>query len=131
MSIKAGAVISKISEIRSKIAIFEGLILYLRTNYLSSDTGDAEMRYTRSDHASVPESHVESSIHELETTISEYRDQLEEWENLELNAEETVEGGKVRKKKDKGKDKKENEHASVSGDSDQPTAIGARRAQAG
>lgn len=129
MSIKAGAVISKISEIRSKIAIFEGLILYLRTNYLSSETGDAEMRYTRSDHASVPEAHVEASIHELETTISEYRDQLEEWENLELNAEETVEGGKVRKKKDKGK--KETEHASVSGNPDQPTAIGDRRAQAG
>lgn len=129
MPIKASTVLDKISEIRSKISVFEGLILYLRTNYLSSDTGDAEMRYTRSDHASVPEAHVEATIHELETKISEYRDELEQWENLELDAEETVEGGQVRKKKNKGK--KESEHGTVSGDQDHPAAIGARRSQAG
>lgn len=127
MTIKAGTVVDKISGIRSKISVFEGLVLYLRTNYLSSDSGNAEMRFTRSDYATVPENHVEASIHELEAKIGEFRDELEEWENLPLEAEETVEGGKVRKKKNK----KEAADGTVSGDQDHPASIGARRAQAG
>jgi hypothetical protein len=127
MSIKAGTVVDRISGIRSRISVFEGLVLYLRTNYLSSDSGNAEMRFTRSDYATVPEPHVESSIHELEAKIGEFRDELEEWENLSLDAEETVEGGKVRKKKNK----KETADGTVGSNQDQPTAIGTRRAQAG
>lgn len=127
MTVKAGTVVYKISEIRSKISVFEGLVLYLRTNYLSSDSGEAEMRYTRTDYATVPEAHVEMSIHELEAKIGEFRDELEQWENLPLESEETVEGGKVRKKKDK----KEKEHGTDGGHQNQPAALGARRAQAG
>lgn len=85
MAITAGNALSKISEIRSKIAIFEGLIMYLRANYVSSDAGEAEMRFTRSDYATVPEKHVEVSVHELQEQIENMQRELEEWESLELD----------------------------------------------
>jgi len=125
MGIKAGTVIDKISEIRSKISVFEGLLLSLRTNYLSSDSGEAEMHFTRSDYAMVPEAHVEASISEIEVKISECRDELEHWENLSLDAEEPLEGGKVRKKKDKKDD-----DAAIGRNQDQPASVGVRRSQA-
>ena len=125
MGVKAGTVIDKISEIRSRISVLEGLILYLRTNYLSSDSGDAEMRFSRSDYATVPEVHVESTINEIEVKISEARDELENWENLSLEAEEALEGGKIRKKTNR-----KDEDAAIGRNQDQPAPVGVRRTQA-
>lgn len=119
MSITAGSVVDKVSEIRSKIAVFEGLLLYLRSNYLSSDAGDAEMRFARADYATVPEAHVEGAMHELETRLKDFRDELHQWENLSVNVDDQP--------AQKNKKKKETANATDRGNQDQPTSSAARR----
>jgi hypothetical protein len=57
-----GQINEQISLLRSKIAVTEGIVLYLKTHYMPSDGGPAEMHFTRSDYGKVPPSHVERTI---------------------------------------------------------------------
>ena len=103
-----GQITDKISELRSKVAITDGLILHLKTNYLPSDGGDAEMHFTRAaDNGIVSASHVESAIADLVEHLDTLKHELHQWENLTVNIpaptkeapkEEPVEAKKKAKK---------------------------------
>lgn len=93
MSISVGNVLDKISETRSKIAVFEGLILHLKSNYHTSDAGEPEMKFYRGDYAPVPEPHIEASIADMEALVKEFRAQLEQWENIVVDVNEPGAGG--------------------------------------
>lgn len=82
MSLTVVQIMDKVSELRSKIAIYEGLILYLKANYKSSDAGEAEMSFTRDDHATVPEVHVDTFIKDAVDTLDQMRVELEHWESM-------------------------------------------------
>ena len=103
MPISAGTVVDKISEVRSKIAVFEGLVLHLKSNYLPSDAGDPEMKFYRGDYAPVPASHVEASIGDMEQHLLDLREQLAQWEGIIIELEGTGPGsrGVVAVKKNK------------------------------
>jgi hypothetical protein len=96
----------KISKLRSKIAVTEAVVLYLKTNYLPTDSVEAEMRVTRADFAVVPADHIEMSITDYVDYIDDLRAQLDEWENLSVEipvpkkaeAKEKPEPEKKRKK---------------------------------
>lgn len=90
MPISAGTIVDKISEVRSKIAVFEGLVLHLKSNYLPSDAGDPEMKFYRGDYAPVPAPHVEASIGDVEQHLLDLREQLAQWEGIIVEMEETV-----------------------------------------
>jgi hypothetical protein len=94
-----GQITDKISELRSKIAIHEGLVLYLRANYVSSDAGAAEMHLTRNDHATVPEDHIKAHMGDMVDYIDELRYQLTQWENLPVPSPEDQIEAQVRKGK--------------------------------
>ena len=82
MTTTVGQLATRISEVRSKIAVLEGLVLYLKTNYFSSEDGviPAEMHFTRADGAAVPESHVLATQADIVEQITTFRLELEEWE---------------------------------------------------
>jgi hypothetical protein len=77
-----GQITDKISELKSKIAIQEGVVLHLKANFMSSDAGEPEMHFTRDDYATVPEKHITTFIVEAVDEIDALKAQLEEWENL-------------------------------------------------
>jgi hypothetical protein len=79
-----GQINDKISELRSKIAITEGLVLHLKTNYLSSDSGDAEMHFMRADNGQVPQGHVQSTIADYVEYVDTLRAELEQWEGMNV-----------------------------------------------
>lgn len=85
-SYTAGAVADKISELRSKIAVFETLCAQIRNNYLSSDAGPGELRITRKDGATVTQGHLKVSITDFEEHITALHEELEEWEGLTFNS---------------------------------------------
>ena len=93
MPISVGNVLDKISETRSKIAILEGVVLHLRSNYHTSDAGEPEMRFYRGDYAPVPEAHISSTIVDLEALVKECRAQLEQWEGIVVDVDEVPSGG--------------------------------------
>jgi hypothetical protein len=90
MPISAGTIVDKISEVRSKIAVFEGLVLHLKSNYLPSDAGDPEMKFYRGDYAPVPAPHVEASIGDVEHHLLDLREQLAQWEGIIVEMENTT-----------------------------------------
>ena len=90
MPISAGTIVDKISEVRSKIAVFEGLVLHLKSNYLPSDAGDPEMKFYRGDYAPVPAPHVEAAIGDVEQHLLDLREQLAQWEGIIVDMENTT-----------------------------------------
>lgn len=100
-----GQIADKISELRSKIAIHEGVLLYLESNYTSSDAGAAEMHFTRADYARVPEVHVVAYMTDVHETVQELRMELEHWENLAVPVGEPDEepAAPIKKNSRKGK----------------------------
>jgi hypothetical protein len=81
-----GQITDKISEIRSKIAVYEGTVLHLKANYKSTDAGPAEMHFTRSDGAIVPEEHIDRFIDDTVFVVDGLRAELSQWENLSVPA---------------------------------------------
>ncbi len=120
MPISAGTVVDKISEVRSKIAVFEGLVLHLKSNYVASeDSGEAEMRFYRGDYAPVPEPHIETALLDIESLVLDLREQLSQWEGIMIEVDEhtatLVPGGK-------NKQGKKAANEATGGRQDQPTA---------
>lgn len=96
----------KISELRSKIAVTEALVLYLKTNYVSTDNMEAEMRITRSDFAVVPSSHIENTIIDLVDYIDGLRAELDQWENLSVQVPVPKKPEKIEKAEKKEPEKR-------------------------
>ena len=82
MPLTVGQISDKISELRSKIAIQEGVALYLEANFKSSDAGNSEMHFTRNDHARVPEAHIDRYIEDAAEHLSVLRAELHQWESM-------------------------------------------------
>ena len=82
-----GQINAKISELRSKIAVYEGLVHYLKTNYLPSDHSDAEMSFTRTDFVRVPPPHIEASMADLVEKVDQLRVEMEKWEEMPVSLE--------------------------------------------
>jgi hypothetical protein len=78
-----GQLNAQISLLRSKIAVTEGLILYLKTHYMPSEAGDAdpEMSFHREDdYGRVPPGHINSSIEDYVDYLDGLRAKLSELE---------------------------------------------------
>jgi hypothetical protein len=82
MPITAGAASNKITELRSKLAIYKNWVETIRANYLPCDGGDAEIRITRDDGGSCVESHFLAVIADVEEKCDEIREELAQWEGL-------------------------------------------------
>lgn len=82
MPLTVGQISDKISELRSKIAIQEGVALYLEANYKSSDAGSSEMHFTRNDHARVPEAHIDRYVEDTVEVLDTLRAELLQWESM-------------------------------------------------
>jgi len=82
MSLTFAQVSDKVSELRSKIAIQEMLVLHLSANYKSSDSGEAEMHVHRSDYATVPEAHIDKYIDQAVEQLEQMNLELQQWETL-------------------------------------------------
>lgn len=82
MAITAGAASNKISELRSKLAIYDAWVELLQQNYLSSDSGPPETPLFRQDGTRVPDVHFFSVMEDIEARCVELREELAEWEGL-------------------------------------------------
>ncbi len=81
----AGHIAEKISELRSKIAVTQGIVLHLRANFLSSnDKVPAEMYITRSDGTTVSSPHIEAAIEDYLEYMGQLTTELEHWENTQI-----------------------------------------------
>lgn len=89
-NITAGEVADTISEIRSKIRVYETLCDQIKANYLPSDGGPAELRIERADGAFVTQTHMESVLGEFEERITTLQGELEEWEQLPFQTNEAA-----------------------------------------
>lgn len=82
MPITARAASDKISELRSKLAVYHTWRETIEANYLPSDGGTPEVRITREDGGNVTEAHLESVIEEITEKCTELQQELDEWEAL-------------------------------------------------
>lgn len=71
----------QISELRSKIAVTEGIVIHLKTHYLPSERSEAEMHFIRDDHGRVPPEHINASMADLVLYLDKLKDDLNELEN--------------------------------------------------
>lgn len=83
-----GQLNEKISMLRSKIAVTEGIVLYLKTHYMPSDGATSEMSFTRSDYGKVPPKHVEATIADYVDYLDSLKIELEKLENTPLTLPE-------------------------------------------
>jgi hypothetical protein len=83
-----GEAIEKVSELRSRHAILHELVIYLETHYKSSDAGPPELRMHRTDHAVVPEEHIEQQVTLLTVEMDQIQAELAEWGKLRITAPE-------------------------------------------
>lgn len=71
----------QISELRSKIAVTEGLVIHLKTHYLPSERSEAEMHFIRNDHGRVPSEHISSTMADLVIYLDKLREDMDVLEN--------------------------------------------------
>lgn len=79
----AGQLANKILELRSKIAVTEGVILYLTANYLPTREGSvpSDLTFTNADGSTVSETHVGLVVADYVEHLDQLRADLEKWEN--------------------------------------------------
>lgn len=108
-----GQITDKISELRSRVAIYDGLILHIQSNYIRSDHGPAEMRFTREDNAFVSQGHLESATQSFYAEIDQLRAELQQWENMSVPDPSESSGKKIKPSATtRAKRRKSNESAS-------------------
>lgn len=94
MAVTAGTVVHKISELRSKTAVIEALILHLTSNYVTredekSDTPTPpEMILAREDFSSVPEAHILLVVQDLRESAEHMLEELRQWEEMPITVPE-------------------------------------------
>lgn len=120
MAITAGQISDKISELRSKIAVWQHLISLLTANYMSATDAAAELKLPRDDGATVTPLHFDAALDDLNQLVSKARDDLETWSSLVFDEAETreVETPKVpetkKVKNEPGKAIRGNQHRAAS-----------------
>lgn len=115
-----GEIVDKISELKSRKALAQQLVTYLSSNYISSDTGAAEMRVTREDGNIVVEEHVDRFIDTLLEMSNEAASMAAEFENFSAHDPEDA----IRKKVAKPKpNRKKPDDTSSSEGNDPPASI--------
>lgn len=77
-----GRVLEQTTQLRSRIAITEYWIHFLKSNAVDSDAGTAELKFTRSDYGLVPQDHVAQFVIDLEEMLEKLQAELEHWEGL-------------------------------------------------
>ncbi len=82
MAITARAAADKISELRSKLAVYATWTETIKVNYMPSDGGAPEVRIHREDGGAVTEDHLIAVLDDIETKCDELRAELAEWESL-------------------------------------------------
>lgn len=85
-----GQINSKISELRSKIAVTEGVILYLKTNFMPGESADAEMHFTRPDYSRVPPPHIEATMADYVEYMDQLKAELSQWENTSVGPDAVI-----------------------------------------
>lgn len=71
----------QISELRSKIAVTEGIVIHLKTHYLPSERSEAEMHFMRDDHGRVPAEHISAAMADYVLYLDKLREDLDALEN--------------------------------------------------
>lgn len=82
MPITAGMASEKISELKSKLAVYATWSDLLHANYMPSDGGRPEALIHREDGGTVTEAHLRSVLEDIEGKCEELREELAEWEAL-------------------------------------------------
>ncbi len=82
MPITARAATDKITELRSKLAIYAHWVEVIQANYMPQDGGPPETRIEREDGGHATEAHFQSVLDDVEHRCAELREELAEWENL-------------------------------------------------
>ena len=82
-----GQINEKISSLRSKIAVTEGVVLYLKTHYMPGENSTPEMHFTRSDYGKVPADHIEKTIADYVEYLDSLKIDLAKLENTEIEVE--------------------------------------------
>jgi hypothetical protein len=95
MPTSAGAAAAKISELKSKLAIYDTIKDVIRANYLPSDGGAAELRVMRADGSSAAPDHFDSVLADLDEKSDELLQELRDWEGMMLESPRKK-GGDVR-----------------------------------
>jgi len=87
MATTLGELSRRVSELRSRIAVIEGLVRYTATNYLSGSGGhiSAEMRFSLEGGSWVPEEHVVLASEELEELVAGLRVELSTLESMNID----------------------------------------------
>lgn len=80
-----GQALQKMSELHSKIAVLQTLVVHVEINFVGGDM-DPEHYIAREDGAYVPPEHIQTFLNETEAQILELREELSHWENLPLPA---------------------------------------------
>lgn len=113
MALTAGSVFTKISEVRSKLAVYEALSTHLLTMYITrEDERNATLKIPpeivlqREDYAAVPEDHIIYVIDEINELIAALKAELTEWETMPLAEPKEAKPAAKGAKKSNGKAEK-------------------------
>lgn len=77
----------RILQLRSRIAMFETLMTYVETNYVSSNDIEAELRFLRDDGAAVSQDHVQDGLTYIVESLDQARAEIEKLEGTPLQPE--------------------------------------------
>lgn len=80
-----GQLLEAVSRKKSEVEILKMLVTHLQVNYVGTDSGSAEMRLFRDDHAQVPETHVEVFIADLASRIDALEETIKSMETSPLS----------------------------------------------
>lgn len=80
--------LAKVSELRSRAAMIEALMLHLKAHYTDDDSGEAEMKFVREDAAIVPQVHVKDFQMWLADQLDLVGAEMDEWEGMKLSPQE-------------------------------------------
>lgn len=102
----------------SRIAVLESLVVYVQTNFMSSQNAQAEMHFKREDQGIVSQEHIADTLGSMTGLIGEIQTEIDKLKNLSI-AEPAKESAPVEAKSEKktsAKGKKNEQPQSTSGD---------------
>lgn len=85
-----GQINERISELRSKIAVTEGMILHIRATYIPSESAEAELYFTRSDYGRVPVLHINKALADYTDYVLSLEAEIQMLESQEVRQEEKI-----------------------------------------
>ncbi len=82
MTITAGAASDKISELKSKLAVYKHWHELIEASYMPGDAPTPEVKLFRDDGGAVSEDHFKSVLEDIDQKCLELEQELSEWQGL-------------------------------------------------